>query len=108
MHDGGCIALDWWNGSHLEAHAASTAPVVIVLHGLNGAFLSRGTACITTPGAPLSQHAIICHCFVPSIVVQAAWLPLMNLRNLVQVDQARVMSSGPATLQTSAAGAPWS
>ena len=37
MHDGGCIALDWWRDHQTAPRFAATTPIVLVLHGLSGA-----------------------------------------------------------------------
>ncbi len=34
--DGGTLALDWWCGADLPGYAAMDAPIVLLIHGING------------------------------------------------------------------------
>lgn len=38
MHDGGCVALDWYRNHQSRACFSPHTPIVLILHGLSGAF----------------------------------------------------------------------
>jgi abhydrolase domain-containing protein 1/3 len=39
--DGGTLGLDWWQGSDKPGAAPPTAPILLIIHGINGGWVGR-------------------------------------------------------------------
>jgi hypothetical protein len=47
--DGGTLGLDWWQGSDKPGAAPATAPILLIIHGINGGWCSSVTRQECTP-----------------------------------------------------------